>query len=133
MPMTGMPTTEQPPQTDFVPAPGFLGWPVPFPPPMGDVPVGLSPQRLLAVASVIVLTWVNVRGVKTAALIQTTLTTVKTAALGALILLGLTIGRHADAIAANFGANFWATGGVSVGLAAIGAAMVGSLFSMDAW
>ena len=111
----------------------FLGWTVPFPPPIGEVPVGLSPQRLLAVASVLVLTWVNVRGVKTAAVIQTALTTVKTAALAALILLGLTIGRHADAITANFGAKFWATGGLSVGLATIGAAMVGSLFSMDAW
>src|SRR5205823_11103174 len=49
------------------------------------------------------------------------------------ILLGLTVGRHADAIAANFGGNFWATGGVAVGLGAVGAAMVGSLFSMDAW
>jgi APA family basic amino acid/polyamine antiporter len=45
----------------------------------------------------------------------------------------LTIGRHAEALAANFGANFWATGGVAVGVAAVGAAMVGSLFSMDAW
>src|SRR6266576_3100901 len=99
----------------------------------GELAVGLSPQRLLAVLSVALLTWINVRGVRTAALIQTSLTAVKTAALAALILLGLTIGRHADAIAANFGGNFWATGGVAVGLGAIGAAMVGSLFSMDAW
>jgi APA family basic amino acid/polyamine antiporter len=111
----------------------FLGATVHFPPPIGDVPVGLSPQRILAVASVVVLTWINVRGVKTAAVIQTALTTVKTAALAALILLGLAIGRHADALALNFGANFWATGGVAVGAGAIGAAMVGSLFSMDAW
>src|SRR6266568_4486645 len=111
----------------------FLGSTVHFPQPIGDVAVGLSPQRLLAVLSVALLTWINVRGVRTAALIQTSLTAVKTAALAALILLGLTIGRHADAIAANFGGNFWATGGVAVGLGAIGAAMVGSLFSMDAW
>lgn len=101
--------------------------------PLGDVAVGLSPQRLLAVASVALLTWINVRGVRTAAIIQTSLTAIKTGALAALILLGLTIGRHADALAANFGANFWATGGVAVGVAAVGAAMVGSLFSMDAW
>jgi APA family basic amino acid/polyamine antiporter len=100
---------------------------------LGDVAVGLSRQRLLAVASVALLTWVNVRGVRTAAIIQTSLTAIKTGALAALILLGLTIGRHADAIAANFGTNFWATGGVAVGVAAVGAAMVGSLFSMDAW
>ena len=111
----------------------FLGSTVHFPQPIGDVAVGLSPQRLLAVLSVALLTWINVRGVRTAALIQTSLTAVKTAALAALILLGLTIGRHADAIAANFGGNFWASGGVAVGLGAIGAAMVGSLFSMDAW
>ncbi len=100
---------------------------------LGPYPVGLSAQRVLAILSIAVLTWINVRGVKTAAVIQTTLTTIKTGALAALILLGLSIGRHADALAANFGANFWATGGVAVGLGAIGAAMVGSLFSMDAW
>jgi APA family basic amino acid/polyamine antiporter len=111
----------------------FLGFTVHFPPPIGDIAVGLSPQRILAVVSVAVLTWINVRGVRTAAVIQTTLTAVKTGALALLILLGLTIGRNADALAANFGGSFWATGGVAVGVGAIGAAMVGSLFSMDAW
>jgi APA family basic amino acid/polyamine antiporter len=85
------------------------------------------------IASVALLTWINVRGVRTAAIIQTSLTAIKTGALAALILLGLTIGRHADALVANFGTNFWATGGVAVGVATVGAAMVGSLFSMDAW
>ncbi len=67
----------------------FLGGTIAFPQPIGPITVGLSPQRLLAIASVVVLTWVNVRGVKTAAFIQTTLTAIKTAALAALILLGL--------------------------------------------
>jgi APA family basic amino acid/polyamine antiporter len=111
----------------------FLGSTLHLPRPLGDVTVGLSPQRLLAVASVALLTWINVRGVRTAAIIQTSLTAVKTGALAALILLGLTIGRNAEALGANFGTNFWATGGVAVGVAAVGAAMVGSLFSMDAW
>src|SRR5712692_7635779 len=111
----------------------FLGSTLHLPKPLGDVAVGLSPQRLLAVASVALLTWINVRGVRTAAIIQTSLTAIKTGALAALILLGLTIGRHAEALAANFGTNCWATGGVAVGVAAVGAAMVGSLFSMDAW
>src|SRR6266853_492919 len=86
-----------------------------------------------AIAAIVLLTWINVRGVKTAAFIQTSLTAVKTAALAALILLGLTIGRNAAAIAANFGGNFWSTSGWVVGVGAVGAAMVGSLFSMDAW
>src|SRR2546428_9515753 len=73
----------------------------------GPIQVGLSPQRILAILSVIVLTWINVRGVKTAAVIQTSLTVIKTTALAALILLGVTIGRNAAAIAANFGPAFW--------------------------
>jgi APA family basic amino acid/polyamine antiporter len=99
--------------------------------PSGAIQAGLSPQRIVAVLSVIALTWINVRGVQTAALIQTALTLLKTAGLAALVLFGLTIGRHADALAANFGPGFWPAGGVS--LSALGAAMVGSLFSMDAW
>src|SRR6267143_1660893 len=111
----------------------FLGFTMHFPKPIGDIAVGLSPQRILAVLSVALLTWINVRGVRTAALIQTSLTAIKTSVLALLILLGITIGRNAEALAANFAGNFWATGGAAVGLGAIGAAMVGSLFSMDAW
>src|SRR5439155_8716312 len=49
-------------------------------------------------------------------------------------LLGITIGRNAAAIAANWGANFWAGGALTLSvLPVVGAAMVGSLFSMDAW
>ncbi len=101
---------------------------------VGGYSLGVSWQRLFAILSVVVLTWINVRGVRTAAVIQTTLTAVKTAALVVLIVLGITIGRNADAIAANFGANFWPADGFALALLpVIGAAMVGSLFSMDAW
>src|SRR2546428_4687041 len=71
------------------------------------IQVGLSPQRILAILSVILLTWTNVRGVRTAAVIQTSLTAIKTTALAALIVLGVTVGRNAAAIAANFGPAFW--------------------------
>jgi APA family basic amino acid/polyamine antiporter len=112
----------------------FLGTTLHLPRPIGDIAVGLSPQRILAIASIVLLTWINVRGVRTAAFIQTSLTAIKVAALAALIVLGLTIGRNAEAIAANFGPNFWPAGGLTLGmLPVIGAAMVGSLFSMDAW
>src|SRR5882757_862715 len=111
-----------------------LGTTLHLPQPIGDIAVGISPQRLFAIASIALLTWINVRGVRTAAFIQTTLTAIKTAALAGLILLGFAIGRNAGAIAANFGANFWAGGGLTLAvLPVIGAAMVGSLFSMDAW
>jgi len=112
----------------------FLGTTLHFPPPIGDIAVGLSWQRLFAIASIALLTWINVRGVRTAAFIQTSLTAIKTAALAGLILLGLTIGRNATAIAANFGEGFWAGGALTLAiLPVVGAAMVGSLFSMDAW
>lgn len=112
----------------------FLGGTIDFPQPIGAITVGLSPQRILAILSIILLTWINLRGVRTAALIQTSLTVIKTAALATLIVLGLTIGRHPAAVAANFGAHFWPAGSFTVALLpVIAAAMVGSLFSMDAW
>ena len=101
----------------------------------GTVELGLSPQRLIALISIWVLTWINLRGVREGKMVQTTLTVVKTGALAALVLLGLTIGRNADAIAANFGSGQF-VGSIPIDSAlvlAFGAALVGSLFSSDAW
>ncbi len=99
------------------------------------IQLGLTPQRLIALLSVWVLTWINLRGVREGKIIQTTLTLVKTGALALLILLGLTIGRNASAIAANFGAGRF-MGDVDITgvfIIAFGTALVGSLFSSDAW
>ena len=101
----------------------------------GAVEAGLTPQRLVALVAVWVLTWINLRGVREGKMVQTTLTVVKTGALAALVILGLTIGRNADAIAANFGSGQF-IGSIpldSVFVLAFGAALVGSLFSSDAW
>ena len=38
--------------------------------PSGAIDVGLSWQRVLAIVSILVLTWINIRGVKTAAALQ---------------------------------------------------------------
>lgn len=112
----------------------FLGTTINIPQPIGPIEVGLSPQRILAILSIVLLTWINVLGVKTAAFIQTSLTIIKIAALAGLILLGLSIGRDVEAIAANFGTNFWSADELTMALLPVlGAAMVGSLFSMDAW
>ena len=101
----------------------------------GDpVQLGLSPQRLIALISIWVLTWINLRGIKEGKWVQTTLTVVKTGALAALILLGLTLGRHAEAITANFSnGNFNPVSFTPAFVLAFGAALVGSLFSSDAW
>ena len=98
------------------------------------VQLGLSPQRLIAIVSIWVLTWINLRGVKEAKIVQTTLTVVKTGALAALILLGLTIGRHSEAIAANFSnGTFNPVAFTPAFVIAFGSALVGSLFASDAW
>ena len=103
--------------------------------PGGTIEFGLSPQRVVALLSVWLLTWINLRGVREGKIVQTTLTIVKTSALALLIVLGLVLGRNATAIAANFGpGQFVGTpdlGGAFV--LAVGAALVGSLFSSDAW
>jgi APA family basic amino acid/polyamine antiporter len=103
--------------------------------PGGTIELGLSPQRLIALISIWILTWINLRGVREGKLVQTSFTIVKTGALALLILLGLTIGRNATALEANFGPGRF-VGDVDVtGLfvIAFGAALVGSLFSSDAW
>ncbi len=119
-----------------IPAPGnalmgLFGHPAPS----EAIEIGVSSQRLLGIGIVLLLTWVNVQGVRTAAWIQTVFTAAKVLALGALIVLGLTIGRHAAALAANFGGGrFWGAAPLTLAiLPVIGAAMVGSLFSSDAW
>jgi APA family basic amino acid/polyamine antiporter len=103
--------------------------------PANAIQVGLSPQRLIGLISIAFLTWINLRGVREGKIVQTTLTVVKTGALALLILLGLTIGRNAEAITANFtGGGFTGQGSFTSALViAFGAAMVGSLFSSDAW
>ncbi|HEY2065566.1 MAG TPA: amino acid permease [Gemmatimonadaceae bacterium] len=103
--------------------------------PANAITLGLNPQRLVGLLSIAFLTWVNLRGVREGKLVQTTLTTVKTGALALLIILGLTLGRNATALAANFGAGqFVGQWTLSYTLVvAFGAAMVGSLFSSDAW
>jgi APA family basic amino acid/polyamine antiporter len=103
--------------------------------PANAIQLGLTPQRLVALLSIAVLTWINLRGVREGKLVQTTLTVVKTGALALLIIVGITVGRNATALAANFGGRHF-FGAVDVSgafVVAFGAALVGSLFSSDAW
>src|SRR2546422_885294 len=97
----------------------FLGTTLHVPAPIGDIAVGFSRQRIFAILSIVLLTWINLRGVRTAAFIQTSLTAIKTTALAALILLGLTIGRNAAAIAANLEPSFWPAAGITLAIVAI--------------
>jgi APA family basic amino acid/polyamine antiporter len=103
--------------------------------PANAIQLGLTPQRLIALVSIAVLTWINLRGVREGKLVQTTLTVVKTGALALLIIIGITVGRNATAIASNFSARHFVGSADVTGvfIVAFGAALVGSLFSSDAW
>jgi basic amino acid/polyamine antiporter, APA family len=97
------------------------------------IQLGLSPQRVVAIVMIVVLTLLNIRGVTLGAAIQTVFSVAKIGALAALVLLGVTLFRRPDVAAANF-SNFWGTGAWTLAvLPVVGAAMVGSLFSADAW
>jgi APA family basic amino acid/polyamine antiporter len=103
--------------------------------PANAIKLGLSPQRLVALASIAILTWINLRGIREGKFVQTTLTVVKTGALLLLILLAFTVGRNAPAITANFSnGNFFGSVDITGAfVVAFGAALIGSLFSSDAW
>jgi APA family basic amino acid/polyamine antiporter len=103
--------------------------------PGGVIEIGLSPQRVVALLSVWLLTWINLRGIREGKWVQTTLTALKVTALAGLVILALTVGRNATALSANFAHGHF-TAGPSWSAAfsiTFGAALVGSLFSSDAW
>ena len=102
--------------------------------PSAAIQIGLTPQRLIGLITVWILTWVNLRGVREGKFVQTSLSIVKAGALAILIILGFVVGRNSTAVAANFGAAFAAGPSITGAFVlAAGAAMVGSLFSSDAW
>ena len=112
---------------------------------LGPYNVGLNRQNLFAIVSILLLTWINTRGLTVGKIIQNIFTVTKAAALAGLGLLGIffstEVARHA-----NF-TDFWRNAGWStlhpyppdnstwmVGtMTLVGVAMVGSLFAMDAW
>jgi len=93
----------------------------------------LTAQQLVAVAVIALLTAANLRGIATGKRIQNAFTVTKVAALAALILLGLAVGMRGGAVAANLVAPFDTSNARGVLLGSFGAAMVGALFSSDAW
>jgi len=113
--------------------------------------VSLSSQQLIAIVLIVLLTALNTRGIRLGKLIQNSFTVAKTAALFGLIVLGVVVGRNAEAVAASF-SDLWRTqnpatltpdfgflppvsltGGLLAMVAVLCVAQVGSLFSADAW
>jgi len=113
--------------------------------------ISVSSQQLIAILLILLLTYINTKGLRIGKLIQNVFTSAKTLSLIGLIFIGLFVGRNAEAIRANF-SDFWTPHAVSeikpdlsflaTVTATMGAfglfvafcvAQVGSLFSSDAW
>ncbi len=108
----------------------------------------ITAGQLVAAGIVIFLTLLNCRGVREGKWVQNTFTVAKTLGLILLIVLGLTVAANSAAIEANT-SNLWdgikdteryhevsdlvGQKGFLVMLMVMGGAMVGSLFSADAW
>lgn len=107
----------------------------------------INSVQVLAIASILLLTYINSRGIKNGKLIQNIFGSTKIIALLGLIFFGLLLGIDADVAKQNF-SDIWASSSIPknatsmqdvtrlIGFAivpAIGIAMVGSLFSSDAW
>jgi APA family basic amino acid/polyamine antiporter len=100
---------------------------------LGSGKVGITTQQLLAILMIVFVTGLNTRGIRTGAMVQNVFTVAKIAALVGLVGIGFLVGRNAEAVASNFN-GFWrnTTWGFET-VRLVGVAMVGSLFSSDAW
>ena len=107
----------------------------------GRYAIGLSTQQAAAIGVIVLLTALNTRGLRTGRAIQNVLTAIKSAALGALILMGLLFGWNAGCAALSSSwwhpaANGWVPPAGVLGAAfalIVGKAMVGPLFAQSAW
>ncbi|MEP6777832.1 MAG: amino acid permease [Chthoniobacterales bacterium] len=120
---------------------------------MSPVPIGagyalsFSTEQCIAVTLILLLSWTNTRGLELGKLVQNTFTFAKTAALAALIVIGLAFGWKGTSAAFssswwNPWANGWQPQIAQPGLALtgslamavlLGKAMVGPLFAQSAW
>ncbi len=99
----------------------------------GPLLFGVSAQQVIAIGVITFLTAANWTGLNTGRRAQNLLTATKLGTLALIVLVGVVYGGTAPGRALNT-AHFW--DGTPLSLAALpilGAAMVGSLFSADAW
>ena len=104
----------------------------------------LNAAQIVSILTIILLTYINSRGVKNGKILQTVLTIIKILSLLGLIVFGLTLAAKASVWDANW-TNAWTPRSYNVDsgswlpisgkalITGISAAMVGSLFSSDAW
>ena len=96
-------------------------------------PLVFRSEQAVAIGTIVFLTWWNMRGLRYGAVLQNVFTITKVGALLGLIALGLFLGGRASGSEVNL-AQFWPQNlGWGEGARLVGVAMVGTLFSSDAW
>jgi basic amino acid/polyamine antiporter, APA family len=97
---------------------------------LGVLTVGA--EQGVAIAVIVLLTAGNCNGLRTGRVVQNIFTATKVGSLLALIVFGLAYGRNQQAVTANLRL-CWSAAPPATLLPLLGAAMVGALFSSDAW
>ncbi|HUX96692.1 MAG TPA: amino acid permease [Bacteroidales bacterium] len=105
--------------------------------------LNITTTQLIAILLIVFLTWLNTRGIVTGKTVQNIFTSTKVLALLGFIILGLLFTKGVNSLSADRDA-FWHASRIGSGgeiipiagfalVAAIGTALVGSLFASDAW
>lgn len=104
--------------------------------------IKINTVHLIAIVSIVVLSYINSKGIKIGKIVQNSFTYSKTLALGLFILVGLFFLKNTDVIQVNTEI-FWDAFSMTEGiegpvsgfslLVALGVSMVGALFTYDAW
>jgi APA family basic amino acid/polyamine antiporter len=107
----------------------------------------ISAAQVLAISIIIIITLINMRGIEIGKLIQGIFTSTKILALAVLVIAGIIVSMNGHFISDNFH-NMWNASSTEISksgvitqtplfgfsiVTALGVAMVGSLFSSDAW
>jgi len=106
-------------------------------------PLNVNSTQIVAMASILFLTWINTRGIVTGKTVQNIFSSTKVIVLLGFIILGLLVSKGAGAWDINREI-FWKAARVDeagqmipisgfILVAAVGMALVGSLFASDAW
>jgi len=121
----------------------YLVGPISF----GAYAISVSTEQLVAIGLIALLTWTSTRGLEVGKIIQNTFTFAKTAALTAVVVIGLSLGWNANSAALGSAwwdswANGWSPQAVQPGFTSVGGlalvllfgkSMVGPLFAQTAW
>src|SRR5258705_1621322 len=114
---------------------------------LGSYAISLSTEQLVAIGLIALLTWMNTRGLEVGKIVQNTFTFAKTAALAAVVVIGLSLGWNANSAALRSAwwdswANGWSPQTVQPGFTFVGGfafallfgkSMVGPLSAQTAW